>query len=122
MILLFIFYFRFCFYFCNIFFFFFFFFQAEDGIRDYKVTGVQTCALPISAVADLAELRLDYLRDLDFSSPSGLQLLLDRKPLPAIITCRSIEEGGNQKIDDDLRIPLLVEGARKLADYCDIEE
>src|SRR5215467_8560529 len=27
---------------------FFFFFQAEDGIRDYKVTGVQTCALPIS--------------------------------------------------------------------------
>src|SRR2546426_426312 len=30
---------------------FFFFFQAEDGIRDYKVTGVQTCALPISAPA-----------------------------------------------------------------------
>src|SRR5688500_20184844 len=28
-----------------------FFFQAEDGIRDYKVTGVQTCALPISCVA-----------------------------------------------------------------------
>src|SRR5256885_6000284 len=27
-----------------------FFFQAEDGIRDYKVTGVQTCALPISHV------------------------------------------------------------------------
>src|SRR5256885_2508563 len=27
----------------------FFFFQAEDGIRDYKVTGVQTCALPIFA-------------------------------------------------------------------------
>src|SRR5256885_6084433 len=26
---------------------FLFFFQAEDGIRDYKVTGVQTCALPI---------------------------------------------------------------------------
>src|SRR2546426_6748258 len=30
-----------------VFFFYFFFFQAEDGIRDYKVTGVQTCALPI---------------------------------------------------------------------------
>src|SRR5690349_22184940 len=28
-------------------FFFFFFFQAEDGIRDLYVTGVQTCALPI---------------------------------------------------------------------------
>src|SRR5256885_2886580 len=31
---------------------FFFFFQAEDGIRDYKVTGVQTCALPISRFRD----------------------------------------------------------------------
>src|SRR5690606_40850236 len=28
--------------------FFSFFFQAEDGIRDFHVTGVQTCALPIS--------------------------------------------------------------------------
>src|SRR5256885_7623197 len=32
-----------------------FFFQAEDGIRDYKVTGVQTCALPISSKAGLKE-------------------------------------------------------------------
>ena len=31
----------------NSYFFFFFFFQAEDGIRDVAVTGVQTCALPI---------------------------------------------------------------------------
>src|SRR5688500_19304873 len=35
-----------------------FFFQAEDGIRDYKVTGVQTCALPIyrDVVADVPPL------------------------------------------------------------------
>src|SRR2546430_3192124 len=33
---------------------FFFFFQAEDGIRDLTVTGVQTCALPISADAATA--------------------------------------------------------------------
>src|SRR5260221_8745971 len=32
-------------------FLFFFFFQAEDGIRDHCVTGVQTCALPISLSA-----------------------------------------------------------------------
>src|SRR2546422_5793380 len=32
--------------------FFFFFFQAEDGIRDVAVTGVQTCALPISRTRD----------------------------------------------------------------------
>src|SRR6266511_5771576 len=31
----------------NVTMFFFFFFQAEDGIRDFHVTGVQTCALPI---------------------------------------------------------------------------
>src|SRR5256885_8864011 len=35
-------------------FYFFFFFQAEDGIRDYKVTGVQTCALPISSAGKCA--------------------------------------------------------------------
>src|SRR5690554_8170026 len=36
-------------------FFFFFFFQAEDGIRDADVTGVQTCALPIYAVTPVAD-------------------------------------------------------------------
>src|SRR5688572_32495905 len=39
-------FFFFFFFFC---FFFVFFFQAEDGIRDLTVTGVQTCALPISS-------------------------------------------------------------------------
>src|SRR5947207_3458078 len=35
----------------------FFFFQAEDGIRDHCVTGVQTCALPISSTgSDLAKI------------------------------------------------------------------
>src|SRR5687767_15686616 len=42
---------------------FFFFFQAEDGIRDKLVTGVQTCALPISmsavALAATADIVLD---------------------------------------------------------------
>src|SRR2546430_5945949 len=44
-------------------FLFFFFFQAEDGIRDLTVTGVQTCALPIS----LSRMANDW---------SGLQELL----------------------------------------------
>src|SRR2546428_14162424 len=35
--------------------FFFFFFQAEDGIRDLIVTGVQTCALPILPLAEQQE-------------------------------------------------------------------
>src|SRR2546430_8355860 len=36
---------------------FFFFFQAEDGIRDLTVTGVQTCALPICNQQALAQLQ-----------------------------------------------------------------
>src|SRR5690606_298002 len=44
----------------------FFFFQAEDGIRDFHVTGVQTCALPISAlVTELAVEPLQLDRDPD---------------------------------------------------------
>ena len=39
----------FVFFFYFFFFSLFFFFQAEDGIRDVAVTGVQTCALPISS-------------------------------------------------------------------------
>src|SRR2546426_11998843 len=45
--------------------FFFFFFQAEDGIRDYKVTGVQTCALPI------------YSMKIDETFFNGLPLAID---------------------------------------------
>src|SRR5256885_5439533 len=40
---------------------FFFFFQAEDGIRDYKVTGVQTCALPISPIPDANDSRMSAI-------------------------------------------------------------
>src|SRR2546430_5822684 len=45
----------------------FFFFQAEDGIRDLTVTGVQTCALPISAVG-----YPQYLAD---EGPEGIERL-----------------------------------------------
>src|SRR3712207_9001726 len=38
----------------------FFFFQAEDGIRDIGVTGVQTCALPICERQGIEELRPGY--------------------------------------------------------------
>src|SRR2546427_12913731 len=43
---------------------FFFFFQAEDGIRDLTVTGVRTCALPISPFLNLgARPRVAVLRE-----------------------------------------------------------
>src|SRR5437667_3413478 len=47
-------------------FFVFFFFQAEDGIRDRDVTGVQTCALPICALIVFGGLSLLLVRQ---SSP-----------------------------------------------------
>src|SRR2546425_8215474 len=51
----------------------FFFFQAEDGIRDKLVTGVQTCALPISRVAAAVGLRgrWDDTRPGDFPARRG---------------------------------------------------
>src|SRR5690606_39521290 len=53
-----------------------FFFQAEDGIRDFHVTGVQTCALPISASIELpgllAHARAHILaREADLKQRSG---------------------------------------------------
>src|SRR6266852_9943145 len=42
---------------------FFFFFQAEDGIRDATVTGVQTCALPISFDGEVPDDARGYFID-----------------------------------------------------------
>src|SRR5437016_6628108 len=54
----------FCFFFFFIFFyFFFFFFQAEDGIRDWSVTGVQTCgSSDLSACPNIGRTRTRYQR------------------------------------------------------------
>src|SRR5205085_3741833 len=49
----------FCILFYHFYMFIFFFFQAEDGIRDLTVTGVQTCALPISQVSKRLTVRVN---------------------------------------------------------------
>src|SRR5205807_7098467 len=48
-----------------------FFLQAEDGIRDYKVTGVQTCALPIARRRTIAlqKERIPRMREKDLAGP-----------------------------------------------------
>src|SRR5256885_6883612 len=51
-----------------------FFFQAEDGIRDYKVTGVQTCALPILEpfpYTDPQRLMSVQIHDTERNEPGG---------------------------------------------------
>src|SRR2546429_773 len=66
---------------------FFFFFQAEDGIRDVAVTGVQTCALPISfplqnEAAHLEQTHARVVLVLPFLLHGGEALLAD---VPALV-------------------------------------
>src|SRR5256885_12751512 len=52
----------------------FFFFQAEDGIRDYKVTGVQTCALPIYSMPALPEACEEACEEVCFSDADAASM------------------------------------------------
>src|SRR5690606_40947749 len=73
----------------------FFFFQAEDGIRDFHVTGVQTCALPISrhfggvrhAWIPMAEVR-HLLAGHETRAPSRVYDELDARPLRSVTQAR----------------------------------
>src|SRR5437879_11141821 len=75
----------------------FFFFQAEDGIRDTSVTGVQTCALPIlSKVAGAVE-------------------------IPMVATNRPVSQRGSFARSESERLSLLMDAVEGGADYVDIE-
>ncbi|MEK6325595.1 MAG: shikimate dehydrogenase [Acidobacteriota bacterium] len=90
-------------------------------ITEEAIDAARAAIRQAAAVADLIEIRLDYLNDFDFADHGNLRALLQDKPLPVIITCRATSEGGKQLVDDRIRLSLLIEGARRLADYCDIE-
>ena len=90
-------------------------------ITESSVEAARTAMRLASRVADLIELRLDYLQDSDFTNADNLNRLLETKSAPVIITCRSVTEGGQQFVEDSIRLRLLVEGSRRLADYADIE-
>src|SRR5260370_41517379 len=78
-----------------IFFIFFFFFQAEDGIRDSSVTGVQTCALPIFQV---------YLScDADEASGSGRPSKLEPNSADASKNRRDPTERGSEMNHPELQ-------------------
>jgi len=95
--------------------------QVCAVITEETVKAARAAMKRTPGIADLIELRLDYLRDFDFSNPNSLRVLLEEKPLPVIITCRAISEGGAQHVNEQIRVRLLVEGAKRFADYCDIE-
>src|SRR5207302_6408120 len=64
---------------------FVFFFQAEDGIRDFHVTGVQTCALPIS-VNNLLDNAVKY-------SPPGSPVICEAEADGRELTIRVRDRG-----------------------------
>src|SRR5438876_8856638 len=91
--------------------FLFFFFQAEDGIRDGRVTGVQTCALPISSRTKVAELqqrvtraRVEYRKLLEFCWLTGpLWSTLQKRPvsLSRLRVAELVAQGA--KVESDFR-------------------
>src|SRR5215475_4654372 len=90
-------------------------------ITEPTVEAARAAMRQAESCADLFELRLDYLRDFDFDDVERLRPLLENRIIPAIITCRAQSEGGQQHIADSVRLRLMIEGARRYADYCDIE-
>src|SRR5439155_3101598 len=88
-----------------------FFFQAEDGIRDGHVTGVQTCALPISVGPQNREQRDVGVGTVTQGGtewmPDGLALLADSKPvLPGIgvLLADLLQQIGTHRRSEERRV------------------
>src|SRR5437773_4418601 len=108
---------------CDVFFScFFFFFQAEDGIRDRDVTGVQTCALPISVIGLLkAYYQIEGRDDTRKirEKVTGKLLALDRslEPfLPALLSLLdvAVEEPQWERLDPPRRRQRTLDGIKRL--------
>src|SRR5699024_8423964 len=85
---------------------FIFFFQAEDGIRDRNVTGVQTCALPIFTVTEMYvkhnrsdELSVSYFTQLAQSCPTTANVVYHANIVRSKAIRRRGSEIGNQIIE-----------------------
>src|SRR5699024_11351036 len=91
----------------------YFSFQAEDGIRDRNVTGVQTCALPISARAEVIDIKDHLLAcwhsppaphgSISISLPHGGQRCCNQLFEIGRASCRERGEGGggDGAVDDN---------------------
>src|SRR5438270_9703785 len=93
----------------------FFFFQAEDGIRDLTVTGVQTCALPIYRLDD----SLDFIADQDrFGKAIGADLREGKRTLPLIAMLDRADPGERARVraalEDGALSPPAIEEIRRL--------
>src|SRR2546422_9138095 len=90
------------------FFFYFFFFQAEDGIRDVAVTGVQTCALPISFAISLGVVPEEISEWKPEMAPQAMVMKQNGKILPAkmgpVPSVKRVK-AGNSSVGRRARIP-----------------
>src|SRR5207245_3593930 len=76
------------------------FFQAEDGIRDATVTGVQTCALPIS-LAGVSAFQIHFASR-DIVTPGDApNVLVAMNPAALKANIRDLEKGGTLIANDD---------------------
>src|SRR5256885_10952835 len=98
----------------------FFFFQAEDGIRDYKVTGVQTCALPIAqAVAHSSAAPL-LSRATRRCGGSDRAAAMPARPAPMMSTSvqgcvMALSSGGTEMLEERCIARKVAAGAHGLA-------
>src|SRR5690554_6496665 len=83
--------------------FFFFFFQAEDGIRDADVTGVQTCALPISGAVRGRKLPLQQRRERQAGPAQGQELLPGQRL--AVAALQAVQAGGEERLGPGVAVP-----------------
>src|SRR5690606_40014222 len=75
------------------------FFQAEDGIRDFHVTGVQTCALPISSALDEARSQMACVVGASVRAARSAGWISTRSPQPSpTCTARVIDRSPTVKV------------------------
>src|SRR5690348_17916980 len=81
---------------------FYFFFQAEDGIRDGRVTGVQTCALPIFTMYDDQEM---ITKMMEMGANAYLTKTTDPEEIyQAILTCMNDDFYFNDLRSEERRV------------------
>src|SRR2546430_6842651 len=81
----------------------FFFFQAEDGIRDLTVTGVQTCALPISGCPAVMPLAAPIGSGLGVQNPANLRIMREQLPDATIIVDAGVGTASDAAIRSEER-------------------
>src|SRR5699024_11444606 len=84
--------------------YFFFFFQAEDGIRDRNVTGVQTCALPIFQQSANARSPMFFRQPGSTGDPSVLQFINAPSPISVSVLFSSREISFKAERSEERRV------------------